>query len=177
MTHYCEASQRNPLHKHYHDHEYGRAITDDNQLFERLSLEINQAGLSWLTILKKREGFYEAFQGFDLERVAAFDAAKIEHLITNPNIIRNRLKINSVIENARRILALPQGSFLTWLEAHQPLPLNDWVKLFKQNFKFTGPQIVNEFLMSIGFLPGAHHEKCPCYHEIIELNPNWLKSV
>src|SRR3954454_19007615 len=155
---YCLASPAHPLHGPYHDREYGFPAADEAVLFERLVLEINQAGLSWLTVLKKREAFRTAFRGFDVDLVAAFDAADIARLLTDPAIVRNRLKIEAVIFNARRIreLRASHGSFHDWLMAYHPRPLDEWTRLFRRNFRFTGGLIVAEFLMSLGFLSGAH---------------------
>ena len=164
---YCKFALNHPFHGPYHDREYGFPVTDENALFERLVLEINQAGLSWLTILKKREAFREAFAGFDIARVARFTARDRARLMRNEGIIRNRLKIDAAIENARRIIAL--GSFSKWLEAHQPRSKEEWVKLFKKTFVFTGGEITSSFLMSIGYLPGAHEESCPVYEKIAKL--------
>ena len=154
-----------PFHGPYHDNEYGFPIDEDNALFERLVLEINQAGLSWLTILKKREAFREAYAGFDVARVARFTARDRQRLMKNEGIIRNRLKINAAIENARRILALGQP-FAEWLEAHHPRSKEEWVKLFKKTFVFTGGEITGEFLTSIGYLPGSHDKSCPVYRRL-----------
>ncbi len=145
-------------------------------MFERLALEINQAGLSWLTILRKRKAFVEAFEGFRVDRVAAFAARDRARLLGDAGIIRNRLKIEAVIENARVVLALRKshGSFGSWLDAHHPLPKEEWVKLFKKTFRFTGGEITGEFLMSLGYLPGAHDTKCPVFKKIKKLNPPWL---
>ena len=98
---YCKFALNHPFHGPYHDREYGFPVTDENALFERLVLEINQAGLSWLTILKKREAFREAFAGFDIARVARFTARDRARLMRNEGIIRNRLKIDAAIENER----------------------------------------------------------------------------
>src|SRR3954471_20746400 len=113
---YCLAAPAHPLHGSYHDREYGFPAEDEAVLFERLVLEINQAGLSWLTILKKREAFHASFGGFDVDRVAAFDAADIARLLADPGIVRNRLKIEAAIFNARRIQELhaSHGSFHDW---------------------------------------------------------------
>jgi DNA-3-methyladenine glycosylase I len=137
-------------------------------LFERLALEINQAGLSWLTVLKKREAFNRAFKGFDPKKVARFNDRDVARLLADEGIIRNRLKVNAVIENAKRILAIQKshGSFADWLDSYHPQSKEEWVKLFKKTFLFTGGEIVGEFLMSLGYLPGAHHEKCPVYKKI-----------
>jgi DNA-3-methyladenine glycosylase I len=175
---YCEAAAGHPVHGPYHDSEYGFPLREDDALFERLVLEINQAGLSWLTILKKREGFRRAYEGFRPEVVAAYGDADRERLLQDTGIIRNRLKINAVIEIARRILALREthGSFAGWLDAHHPLSRAKWQKLFKQTFVFTGGEIVGEFLLSTGYLPGAHRESCPVYARILALNPPWRRT-
>jgi DNA-3-methyladenine glycosylase I len=171
---YCELADHQ-FHGPYHNTEYGFPVRDDNALFERLVLEINQAGLSWLTILKKREGFRRAYDGFDLERVAAYTQADVDRLLADAGIIRNRLKVNAAIENARRILRLRDefGSFAGWLDAHHPLTRDEWKRLFKKTFVFTGGEIVNELLVSAGYLPGAHVESCPVYQRILELGPAW----
>jgi DNA-3-methyladenine glycosylase I len=173
---YCRAAPGHPLHGPYHDTEYGFPTADEAVLFERLALEINQAGLSWLTVLKKRAAFRAAFADFNVDRVAAFDEADVARLLDDAGIIRNRLKVAAVIENARRIgqLRVEHGSFDAWLRAHHPRPLADWVKLFKQTFRFTGGEIVGEFLMSIGYLPGAHVPGCPVYARVWALAPPWI---
>lgn len=152
----------NPLHVAYHDTEYGFRLENDDALFERLILEINQAGLSWELILKRREGMRSAYDGFSLERVAAYGQEDVDRLLSDSAIIRNRLKVQAAISNAQTILELRKshGSFLSWLDAHHPLSLEEWTKLFKKTFRFTGGEIVNEFLMSTGYLPGAHDEDC-----------------
>jgi DNA-3-methyladenine glycosylase I len=98
---YCEAARNHPFHGPYHDREYGFPLSEDAELLERLALEINQAGLSWLTVLKKREAFHAAFRGFDPETVARFGARERTRLLADAGIIRNRLKVDAVIENAR----------------------------------------------------------------------------
>ena len=175
---YCDVAPGHPFHGPYHDHEYGFPIRDDDRLFERLVLEINQAGLSWLTILKKREGFLTAFDGFAIARVARYDARRRERLLENASIIRNRLKVDAAIENARRIRALQKehGSFAAWLDAHHPRGKAEWVRLFKKTFLFTGGEITGEFLMSTGYLPGAHVERCPVYARVIEAGAPWAKA-
>ena len=174
---YCDIAPDHPWHGPYHDREYGFPVRDDAALLERLALEINQAGLSWLTVLKKREAFGRAFQGFDPTTVARFGARERARLLRDPGIVRNRLKVRAVIENARRILALraTHGSFARWLDAHHPLPKAGWMKLFKRTFVFTGGEIVGEFLMSLGYLPGAHRPDCPVYARILRRNPPWLR--
>lgn len=172
-----EAEGRKALHRNYHDNHYGFPIHDDNELFGRLIMEINQAGLSWETILRKEKSFREAYDNFDITKVASYTETDRERLLNDPGIIRNRLKINAAIENAKTICALQRehGSFEKWLEANHPRTKEEWTKLFKKTFRFTGGEIVNEFLMSIGYLPGAHGEDCPVYKEILKLNPAWSK--
>ena len=115
---YCDIAPGHPFHGPYHAKEYGFPIRDDAKLFERLALEINQAGLSWLTILKKRDAFAAAFDDFDIDRVAAYGKRERARLLRDPGIIRNGLKIDSVIENAKRIIAIREShrSFARWLE-------------------------------------------------------------
>ncbi|MEM6783828.1 MAG: DNA-3-methyladenine glycosylase I [Bacteroidota bacterium] len=175
---YCEAAPGHPFHGPYHDHEYGFPSRDDRVLFERLVLEINQAGLSWLTILKKREGFRRAYSRFDIDAVAAYGEDDRARLLADAGIIRNKLKVNAAIENARTLQHLrdEHGSFADWLDHHHPLPKADWVTLFKRTFKFTGGEITGEFLMSLGYLPGAHTPDCPVFAEIAQLDPPWMQA-
>ncbi len=177
MTDYCDAAPGHPLHGPYHDREYGFPVTDESVLFERFVLEINQAGLSWELMLKKRANFHAAYEGYDLDRVAAYGARERTRLLADAGIIRNRLKVDAVIENARRVRALrdSHGGFAAWIEAQHPLPKADWVKLFKKTFKFTGGEITGEFLMSIGYLPGAHRPDCPVGAKIAALGPAWMR--
>jgi len=172
-----QPESRKQLHKNYHDNHYGFPIQDDNELFGRLIMEINQAGLSWETILKKEETFRKAYAGFDVVKVAAFTDEDRERLLNDAGIIRNRLKVNAAIENAKTILELQKefGSFEKWLVHHHPKTKEEWVKLFKKTFRFTGGEIVNEFLMSIGFLRGAHTEDCPVYQTVLKSNPMWTQ--
>lgn len=145
-------------------------------LFERLLLEINQAGLSWLTILKKRDGFTAAYDGFDVDTVADYGARDRERLLNDAGIIRNRLKVDAAIVNAGTIRAMrdSHGGFAGWLDAQHPLSKEEWVKLFRKTFRFTGGEITHSFLMSTGYLPGAHHENCPIFARIARLNPPWM---
>lgn len=158
------------LHKEYHDNHYGFPIDDDNMLFERLMFEINQAGLNWILILKKQHNFRKAFDNFDLAKVAAYGEKDFRRLMSDEGIIRNRLKIKAAIDNAGTILRLKaeHGSFKNWLDenARSMKTLEEWTKLFKKNFRFTGGEIVNEFLMSTGYLPGAHSPECPIFKKI-----------
>lgn len=172
---YCGVARGHPFHGPYHDREYGFPLEDDEELFERLVLEINQAGLSWLTVLRKREAFRRAFLGFDVARVAGFGEEDVSRLLADASIIRNRRKVAAAIENAVRIRELQDhhGSFKTWLDLHHPLPLEEWTKLFRRNFVFTGREIVKEFLMSTGYLPGAHHPACEVAAAVREAGPPW----
>ncbi|HVJ51250.1 MAG TPA: DNA-3-methyladenine glycosylase I [Aliidongia sp.] len=174
---YCDAAPGHLFHGPYHDTEYGFPQRDEAVLFERLVLEINQAGLSWLTILKKRAAFAAAFDNFDVDKVAAYGPEDEERLLADAGIIRNRLKVKAVIENAKRIQEIRKshGSFARWLDAHHPLSKAEWVKLFGKTFRFTGGEIVGEFLMSLGYLPGAHTQDCPRFSEIMKLDPPWAQ--
>lgn len=175
---YCHAAQGHEFHGPYHDREHGFPVRGDDALFERLLLEINQAGLSWLTILKKREGLRAAYDGFSVERVAGYGQKDRERLLADRRIIRNRLKVDAAISNARAILRLRDefGSFAEWLHVHSRLEEPAWVALFKKTFRFTGGEITGEFLMSTGYLPGAHHPACPVYDKIMALSPPWMQS-
>lgn len=181
MTSYCDYCNTHPediFNKDYHDHEYGFPLADDNLLFERLMLEINQAGLSWITILKKKDNFHRAYDGFNVDTVAGYKEKDRARLLSDAGIIRNRLKVNAAIENARRIQALriEHGTFRGWLDTHHPTSLDEWSKLFKKTFLFTGGEIVREFLVSTGYLPGAHDRDCPIYAVVKKKNPPWSES-
>jgi DNA-3-methyladenine glycosylase I len=169
---------KSSVHKSYHDTEYGFPLHDDNALFARLILEINQAGLSWETILKKKDNFFKAFDDFDIEKVSRYNERKIEKLLQDAGIIRNRLKILATIDNAKRIRGIQKehGSFKNWLDVHHPKTKDEWAKLFKQTFRFTGGEIVNEFLVSTGYLAGAHIETCPIYKKVMKQKPKWMTS-
>lgn len=180
-NHYCHKATLMPvdnLDRIYHDTIYGFPNTDDNELFERLILEINQAGLNWSLILKKQKNFREAFDQFDINKVAQYDDDDRERLLNDAGIIRNKLKINATVFNAQKILKLQKeyGSFSAWLDHHHPLSLKEWTKLFRKTFKFTGGEITNEFLMSTGYLSGAHHVECGFYQSILESRPAWLQE-
>ena len=166
------------VHKVYHDHHYGFPIIDDNELFCRLMLEINQAGLSWEIVLKKEKNFREAFDDFEIRKVASYKEEDRARLLANAGIIRNKLKVNAAIENAKQLLMIQKefGSFKNWLDSHHPLELKEWIKLFKRTFRFTGGEIVKEFLMSTAYLPGAHVGSCPVQKKVIAAGPMYLKS-
>ncbi|HEX8502887.1 MAG TPA: DNA-3-methyladenine glycosylase I [Pyrinomonadaceae bacterium] len=178
MSTYCDYAPGDPLHRPYHDGEYGFPVADDAALFERLVLEINQAGLSWATILRKREAFRLAYGGFDVGRVAAYGEADRARLLGDAGVVRNRLKVAAAVENARRVLRLREefGSFKGWLDRHHPRAKAEWVSLFKKTFLFTGGEIVGEFLMSTGYLPGAHRPGCPVYEKVLAAGPPWAAA-
>lgn len=175
-TSYCEyvstLSDTHDVDKQYHDHVYGVPVSDDNELFGRLVMEINQAGLSWRTILLKEQGFRRAYHNFSIVRVAAYKERDVERLLADASIIRNRLKVGAAIYNAKQILLIQKehGTFARWLT----LMANDlgddyeaWVTLFKKQFKFVGGEIVKEFLMSIGLTSGAHVKSCKRYSVLV----------
>ena len=166
------------VHRVYHDKQYGFPIQDDDELFCRLILEINQAGLSWNTILLKQEGFRKAYHDFNIKKVASYKEKDFQRLMHDAGIIRNRLKIQAAIENAKTILQLQKetGTFKAWLDQQHPLSKEDWTRLFKKTFRFTGGEIVNEFLMSTGYLPGAHEESCPVYQKVLKAKPAWNRK-
>ena len=176
---YCAHAAGHPLHGPYHDTEYGFPVRDDDALFGRLLLEINQAGLSWLTILKKREGFHRAYDGFRVDAVAAYGEDDRARLLSDPGIVRNRLKVDAAIHNAQVVRGLREGhgSFAAWLDAHHPREREEWVRLFKRTFRFTGGEITGEFLVSIGYLPGAHHPDCPVHARVLDADPPWRATA
>ena len=181
MSTYCDAVKimdKKNVHRIYHDNAYGFSIANDQELFERLVLEINQAGLSWTTILNKQENFKRAYHGFDIKKVASYKDSDRTRLLNDAGIIRNRLKVDAAIHNANVLLGIQKefGSFKMWLDKHHPLTKSEWTKLFKKTFKFTGGEIVNEFLMSTGYLQGAHHEGCPVYKKAMQSKPPWASK-
>ena len=183
---WCEAQTD---YKHYHDTEWGVPIYEDQKLFEAFVLETFQAGLRWLTILRKRENFRKAFDRFDPYQVARYDKQKIDDLCTNQGIIRNRLKIKAAINNAQRFLDLQESQlgFSQWLWSfvdHQPIQntyrsidqvpattaLSDWmsIALKKKGFKFVGSKIVYSHMQAIGMV-NDHLVSCYRYEEVKKL--------
>jgi len=177
-----------PIYIDYHDKEWGRPVHDDGKLFEMLTLESMQAGLSWITILKKREGFREAFDGFDPHLIVSYDEAKIQALMANEGIIRNRLKIEAAINNAKVFLDAKEkyGSFsdLLWdYMDHTPLighpksledipaatPLSDRISkdLKKMGFKFLGSTTMYAFMQATGMV-NDHMTTCFLYEEALK---------
>lgn len=179
-----------PIYIDYHDNEWGRPVHDDRKLFEMLILEGAQAGLSWITVLKKRENYRDAFDGFDPEKVALYDDAKIEELMANAGIVRNRLKINAAITNAKMFLriAAQHGSFDKFIwsyvgyapivghwEKFAEIPITTKVSdqvskdLKKLGFKFVGSTIIYSFMQAVGMV-NDHLKLCCVYEEILHAN-------
>uniref|UniRef100_A0A0G4FUC4 DNA-3-methyladenine glycosylase I n=1 Tax=Chromera velia CCMP2878 TaxID=1169474 RepID=A0A0G4FUC4_9ALVE len=171
--------------KVYHDTAYGFPIRgSDDELFGRLVLEINQAGLSWTTILLKQENFRAAYSNFSVSAVAAYKEADVNRLLNDAGIIRNRMKIDAAIHNANVVREMQRdptvGSFEVWLNGKGKAcggAKDAWVKAFKaQGFRFVGGEIVNEFLLSSGYLKGAHKVSCPVFAQIEKLKPYWANE-
>ena len=181
FTTYCEAVRNGRFdekHRHYHDHEYGFPIEEDNALFGRLILEINQAGLSWDTILNKRERIRIAYANFDVSTIAAYREKDIQRLLQNTGVIRMRKKIEAIIYNAQQIEKIQKeyGSFSVWQDIQDIENESFWVQLFKKHFKFTGSEITKEFVRATGYIEGAHERHCPIYKTILKKRPKWLKA-
>ena len=166
---YCEYVKGLPkgnVHVVYHDKHYGKVIKKDDELFCRLVLEINQAGLSWDTILKKEVSFRKAYSNFDLKKVAKYGTKDTTRLMHDAGIIRNRLKISAAIHNAQIILEIikEHKSFYAYIKQCNFQTAAEAVKVFKKRgFRFVGGEIMNEFLMSIGELKSPHHPTCKHY--------------
>jgi len=178
VTDYCKIAKNHPFHGPYHDKEYGFPISNESELFERLVMEIFQAGLSWLLILKKREAFRLVFDDFNIEKIVLYNQEDVVRISKNPKIIRNKKKIQATIFNAKRFIDLrdSHGGFAHWLNSIHPSNEEDWIALFRKTFRFTGPSVVREFLKSTGYLPGAHQRDCPVFEVINRLNPPWKKN-
>ena len=176
MSWYCDIAPDHPVHHAYHATEYGFPLEDGTALYERLCLEIFQAGLSWEIILKRRSALNDAFHGFDPDILATWGEDEQGVLLQDPRIIRNRRKVAAVVHNARVCVDLRDQyrSFSGWIAAHHPASLKEWVKIFRRVFVFMGPEVVNEFLMSTGWLPGAHRVTCPVFKTIKALSPPWM---
>ena len=181
----CSWAGDSPIYIAYHDNEWGRPLHDDNKLFEMLILEGMQAGLSWITVLKKREAFRKAFDGFDPEKVAFYSEARIQELLSNEGIIRNRLKVNAAVTNGKAFLEVQKmhGSFDKFIWAYvDDTPIrNHWEKmeevpattpisdqiskdLKKMGFKFVGSTIIYAFMQAIGMV-NDHVTDCFVYQE------------
>lgn len=182
----CSWAGELPIYIDYHDNEWGRPVHDDNKLFEMLILEGMQAGLSWITVLKKRKAFREAFDGFDPDKVALYDEKKIQELLANEGIIRNRLKVNAAVTNANVFLEVQKkyGSFdkFIWEYVKRTPIRNHWEKmaevpakttlsdqiskdLKKMGFKFVGSTIIYAFMQAIG-MANDHVTNCFVYQEM-----------
>ncbi len=184
----CAWGSSTPDYQRYHDHEWGRPVADDIRLFEKICLEGFQSGLSWLTILRKRENFRAAFAGFDFRRVAAFGAADIERLLGDTGIVRHRGKIVSTINNAHRAIEMvaEAGSLAAWFwrfepgDADRPAPLDHAAlvampkterstlisrRLKERGWTFVGPTTVYAFMQAMG-LVNDHIEGCHCRAQI-----------
>jgi DNA-3-methyladenine glycosylase I len=179
-----------PLYESYHDREWGRPVSDDTRLFEKLCLEGFQSGLSWLTILRKRENFRKAFRSFDIESVARFNARSVERLLLNAGIVRNRAKIEATINNARQCLMLIDefGSLTSYVWSFEPKrphrsSLTDWPALAalgtsdeavalskdlkRRGWSFVGPTTVYSFMEAMG-LVNDHLTKCHFHPDVEE---------
>lgn len=158
----CRWCSGDPLAEQYHDHEWGGAIGSDADFLERLSLEVFQAGLSWRTILHKRDAFRRAFCGFDPVAVAGFTSEDVERLMADASIVRNRLKIEATIHNAGVVgeLSALHGSTAAFMESLRGLGEDDRVRLFKKRFHFMGPAIAVAFLQAVGCVPVPHDPEC-----------------
>jgi DNA-3-methyladenine glycosylase I len=186
MRRRCEWVTADPLYIAYHDEEWGRPVHDEQRLFEFLILEGVQAGLSWLTVLKKRAHYHTALDDFDPVRIAAYDARRIETLLQDKGLIRNRLKMNAAVANARAFLEVQMafGSFdrYIWQFVDDRPVKNRWRKtaeipastplsgaisrdLKKRGFRFVGPTICYAFMQAIGMV-NDHILDCFCYREI-----------
>jgi len=176
----------NDLYEAYHDEEWGVPVYDDATLFEFLILETFQAGLSWITILKKRENFRKAFDNFDYERIAKYNASKIEALLQDTGIVRNKLKVNATITNAQAFIKIQEdfGSFSSYIwnfldgkpiknslknhkDAPANTPLSDAISkdLKKRGFKFVGSTVIYAHMQATGMV-NDHVESCFRYHEV-----------
>lgn len=182
----CGWAGNDPLYIRYHDEEWGKEVTDDKTMFEFLVLESAQAGLSWITILRKREGYRKAFANFDAKKIASFSDEDVERLMKDTGIIRNRLKIRATISNARLFLAVQQeyGSFCNYMKSFLPegkpivnhwktlgevpasTPLSDAISkdMKKRGFKFFGTTICYAHLQAVGYV-NDHLIDCVCYNK------------
>lgn len=162
----CSWAQTDDLMAHYHDEEWGRQCRSDNEYFEALMLEIFQAGLSWRTVLHKREGFRKAFAGFSIPVVANFTEHEVEQLVQNEAIIRHRQKITATIANARAFKTIQEsaGSFRNWLEA---MPQDETLiyQTLKPHLTFFGPTVCSSFLQAVGKVPPPHEAGCWKYEQ------------
>ncbi|MDV2683216.1 DNA-3-methyladenine glycosylase I [Alkalihalophilus lindianensis] len=157
----CKWCKDDPLMIKYHDEEWGRRVKEDRKLFEALTLEVFQAGLSWRTVLYKREQFRVRFYQFNLERVAGLTEKDVERLLQDPGIIRHRKKMEATIENAQRIVRIveSEGSFYQWMK-QLPKDQEQACKIVKNQFKHVGITTAESFIIAVGVLPTPHDEQC-----------------
>lgn len=189
----CGWSEKTELEKNYHDNEWGRPLTDDRLLFEFLILEGAQAGLSWSTILAKRENYRSAFDNFDAQKIAQYDDKKIATLLEDKGIVRNKLKVNATVNNAKLFLDIQKehGSFARYIWGfvnHQPIQ-NRWQSisdvpasmaisdemskaLKKKGFKFVGSTICYAFMQATGMV-NDHVVDCFCHKKVVEKPLQW----
>jgi DNA-3-methyladenine glycosylase I len=181
----CPWCGKDDLYQHYHDTAWGRPVYDDQELFEKLCLDGQQAGLSWITILRKQDSYREAYDGFDADKIVLYDEAKIERLLTNPGIIRNRLKVHSIIKNAKGFLVFRDeaetfSEFLWSFVEHKTVqnrfasmsdvPASTVASaqmskaLKKRGFTFVGPTICYAFMQAVGMV-NDHLVSCPQWQE------------
>jgi DNA-3-methyladenine glycosylase I len=174
---FCQTRDESDVHRLYHDTEYGFPLHDDDAIFGRLLLEINQAGLSWDTILRKKANFFNAYDSFSIAKIANYSDDKIQTLLNDKGIVRHKLKIHAAIYNAQQICEIQKefSTFKHWLDTHSGKNEQEWTQLFKETFKFVGKEIVTEFLMSIGYLKGAHEESCSILGKIDLEKPRWRR--
>jgi DNA-3-methyladenine glycosylase I len=184
----CDWCGTDTLYQYYHDNVWGRPVADSRDLFAKLCLDGQQAGLSWITILKKQESYYEAYDQFDPEKIIHYDQAKIDELLQNPGIVRNKLKVHSVIKNAKGYLAIEEefGSFARYIWSfvnHKPI-INSWQEmkdipvttaesdamskdLKKRGFSFVGSTICYAFMQAVGMVQD-HIVSCSSYEACTE---------
>ncbi|HEX6673885.1 MAG TPA: DNA-3-methyladenine glycosylase I [Actinomycetes bacterium] len=157
----CRWAATDPVLAAYHDSEWGEPPLGEAGWFERLSLEVFQSGLSWRTVLAKRDGFRRAFHDFEPKIVAAFTTRDVTAVLRDPGIVRNRAKVLATIENAKTVLALAEahGSFANWV-CSQPGGLEEQQRTYRQTFQFAGPQVLEAFLQSVGRVEPPHEPGC-----------------
>jgi len=197
MKRRCEWCGSDPLYRAYHDREWGVPVHDDRRLFEMLTLEGAQAGLSWLTILRKREGYRRAFEAFDFERIASYSDGEVERLLADAGIVRNRLKIESVIRNARGVLKIREefGSLdaFLWRYCGGAPRQNAWramgelpasteqadrmsKDLKRRGFNFVGPKVCYAFMQAVGMV-NDHVAGCFRHAAVKKLSPAGPRGV
>ncbi len=159
---FCNSASAPKIHSQYHKKEYGINPKKDKLFFEALVLEINQTGLSWDLVLKRRNTIKLAFENYNLNKISNFNKKNINDLLSNNKIIRNKKKIIAIIYNSKIFIEIikDNGSFKKWMDKNKNKSLDQWIKLFKKKFKFTGPSVTKEFLIATGYIAGAHDLNC-----------------